>query len=147
MSADILNAISVVAFVMAALFILLAVVLFFKLDVRAVINDLNGKTAEKQIKVFREQNRKLETNKNGRILYELSVEKTKAENIRDKKSITDQEKTTLLEQNEKTILLAEEETVLLQDEQTCLLEDRDARGQHDYKLVLDEIVVHTREKI
>lgn len=148
MSADILNAISVVAFVMAALLILLAVILFFKLNVPAVVSDLNGKTAEKQIKVFREQNRKLETNKNGRILYELSVEKKKAENNQDKKSSILQESTTMLEQNENTILLTTEETVLLQvEEQTCLLEDKDARQQHGYKLVLDEIVVHTREKI
>ena len=56
MSANAYHIISIVGFVMAAVLFLTAVVLFFVMDIRGVINDLSGKTAARQIAELRNKN-------------------------------------------------------------------------------------------
>lgn len=56
MSADTYQVISIIAFSLAAVFFILAVILFIKFNVPGLINDLSGRTAMKQIQEIRRQN-------------------------------------------------------------------------------------------
>lgn len=126
MNADVLEMISYVAFAGSFLFLVLAVVLFWKLDIRAIIDDLSGKKAERQIRAYREQNVSQQRNQDvmpGRIDY-ARFESTGA--------------------GETTAEL--EKTVLLYNE-TVLLEEESAENDNCCKLILNEMVVHTGERI
>ena len=57
MSAELYQNISTVAFVLAAIFLLVAVILFFILDIPAVLGELSGKTAAKQVAEIRAANK------------------------------------------------------------------------------------------
>lgn len=113
MRADVLGMISYVAFACSFLFILLSVVLFVKLDIRSIIDDLSGRKAERQIQALREQN----TTRQGSM------------NI-------------ILEESELTEQLCSE-TGLMSENETMLLEEID----RECKLILNEMVVHTEERI
>lgn len=156
MNTDILQMISIVAFSLAAVFLLIAIVLFFKLDVRAIIDDLSGKKAERQIQELREQNRSPEMSRNGRVLYNVSSEektaKLPAKITRPLGEDAKEEETTLLE--EETMLLAEEGTTLLAEDTTLLAEEGttllDMTGillQNGYRLLADVMIVHIEECI
>lgn len=56
MSADTYQVISIIAFSLAAVFFILAVILFIKFNIPGLINDLSGRTAIKQIQEIRRQN-------------------------------------------------------------------------------------------
>lgn len=56
--AEILSIISIVAFVLSALFLVLAIVLWFLYGIPGVIGDLSGRTARKSIAKMREHNEK-----------------------------------------------------------------------------------------
>lgn len=57
MSAELYQNISIVAFVLAAIFFIVAVILFFVLDIPAVLGELSGKTAAKQVAEIRAANK------------------------------------------------------------------------------------------
>lgn len=57
MSAELYQNISMVAFVLAAIFFIVAVILFFVLDIPAVLGELSGKTAAKQVAEIRAANK------------------------------------------------------------------------------------------
>jgi hypothetical protein len=176
MNAEVLQMISIIAFIVAAVLAVAAVILFFKLDVRAVVDDLSGKKAERQIRELRAQNRKVEANRNGNILYnrlpgtgkdqevqEESTEKLatakqttrsaeEATTLLDNEETTvlaQEEGTTVLEQEEGTTVLAQEEgtTVLAQEEGTTVLAQMDTELSGGYHLLLEEIITHTDEGV
>lgn len=156
MNAEVLQTISIVAFVLAGLFALVSVVLFFRLDIRGIVNDLTGKTAERQIKELREQNHQTGNNKNGRVLYEPEQRKftAKLENSRKKETAglrgllqKENEEITAPLQNageESTTLLAEEEgtTILANEEGTTLLAEEEGTtvlaGEEETTLLAEE---------
>ncbi|WP_068673685.1 hypothetical protein [Oceanobacillus sp. Castelsardo] len=58
MNATTWQIISIVGYSLFGILLIAAVIMFFKMDVLAIIGDLTGKTAEKQIQAIREQNTK-----------------------------------------------------------------------------------------
>ena len=55
MNAGTLQLISIIAFSLAGVLTLISIYLFFKMDVRGIIDDLSGKSAECQIMAMREE--------------------------------------------------------------------------------------------
>lgn len=134
MNAEILQMISIVAFALAGILAVTATILFFRLNVRGIMDDLSGRTAERQIRELREQNRKPETNPGRKILYRTPKEKS------TEKLVTRNERTSPL--NITSFRSDEEGTTMLgsDNEGTTVLET-------GYRLILDEIVLHTDERI
>ena len=56
MNAGTLQLISIIAFSLAGVLTLISIYLFFKIDVRGIVDDLSGKSAERQIMAMREEN-------------------------------------------------------------------------------------------
>lgn len=100
----------------------MAVILFFRLNIKAISDDLSGKTARRQVKELREQNRRPDSHKNNKIFY-------------------DEQK--IIETN----LLKEEGTVLLQEEGTVLLSVQEEPLANGYRLLLNIIEIHSEERI
>lgn len=176
MSVDIMQTISIVAFVLAGIFAVVALILWFTLNVRGIIDDLSGKKAERQIRELREQNVQSQmADRKNRVVYTNPTEKTTSKlSLGKKKESTSQltaplpkreavpayremEETALL-QEEGTVVLEMEEgtTVLGMEEGTTILGDEEGTTvlsqevpmlQNGYRLVLNEIVVHTKERI
>lgn len=163
MNAEVLQIIAIIAFSLSGIFLVTAVILFFRLNIRSVIDDLSGKKAERQIKELREQNR--QAGDNGRALYQPSAGNSLTEWKNEGKSgriarTTEklpekEEETTLLQEEtettilaeEGTTLLGEEETTLLAEEGTTLLENTMPTLAGGYRLILNEIIIHTKERI
>lgn len=55
MNAGTLQLISIIAFSLAGVLTLISIYLFLKMDVRGIIDDLSGKSAERQIMAMREE--------------------------------------------------------------------------------------------
>lgn len=139
MSADTLAVISYVAFACSFLFLLLAIILYVRLDIKSIIDDLSGKRAARQIQAFREQN--ASQRKDAGIMLGRTGEQ-KSENIAISETIKlDAEKAS--DESEETIRLYQE-TVLLTAEETEPSKDEQDDG---CKLILNEIVIHTGERI
>lgn len=131
-NADVLGIISVVAFVLAAFFAILSVVLFFKLKVRAIIDDLSGRKAERQIRAYREQGaisrKRVNAVSNQRDYYNRMIQKPQDITNRLSKDVGEAER-----------------TAILQDESTMVLDKHEQMGGQGYQIILDEVVVHTGE--
>ena len=56
MNAGTLQLISIIAFSLAGVLTLISIYLFFKMDVRGIIDDIRGKSAERHIMAMREEN-------------------------------------------------------------------------------------------
>ena len=54
-SANVLMYVAIGSFVLAAICIVLAVVLFFRLDIRGVVGDLTGKTVAREVQTMRNE--------------------------------------------------------------------------------------------
>lgn len=79
MSAETFQVISVTGYTLAAIFFVLAVILFFVMDIRGTISDLTGRTAARQIKELRQRNYAAEaTHKRVAVYEELQKEKSGA---------------------------------------------------------------------
>lgn len=63
MSVELLQTCSVVAYVLAGVFLLITVALFFLLDIPGLYGDLSGRTAKKAIEAIRKQNEASQTKK------------------------------------------------------------------------------------
>ena len=165
MNAGTLQLISIIAFSLAGVLTLISIYLFFKIDVRGIIDDLSGKSAERQIMAMREENNRQknplsrrsgkssETKKNG--LTERTTLKLKNDDRTETLPKIDEDKTTLL-QEESTIPLQmveeettvlEETTTVLQEEETVVLAENVKNTDKRYELVLNEIIIHTQEII
>lgn len=118
---------------------MLAAILFFRLNIKAISDDLSGKTARKQVKELREQNRRPDSRKSNKIFYEAS-------NNSENKMKTVEERTARLEEGG-TTLLKEEGTVLLKEEGTVLLSGNEMPLANGYRLLLNVMEIHAEERI
>lgn len=165
MNAGTLQLISIIAFSLAGVLTLISIYLFFKMDVRGIIDDLSGKSAERQIMAMREENNRQknplsrrsgkssETKKNG--LTERTTLKLKNDDRTETLPKIDEDKTTLLQEestmplqmveDETTVL--EETTTVLQEDETVVLDENIKNTDKRYELVLNEIIIHTQEII
>ena len=149
MNADVLIRISTIAFALAILCAILAVVLFFYYKIPSVVNDLSGKNARRSIEELRKMNResgnkfyspkkKMECKKGTESIDTKGLNETESidgtgTGILEENKMsaqTEGESTTLLE--ESTTLLEESTTLL--DESTTLLTDDEENTQ----LLLEE---------
>ena len=114
--------ISWIGFGLAAIFLLIAIILFFSFDIISLHGEVSGKTAAKQMKEIREQNRKEANRRRVPIKNEYPVK----------------EETTVLE-DETTLL--EEGTVLLSNEEQNI-------SENDGLILLEDVMeIHTNETI
>ena len=165
MNAGTLQLISIIAFSLAGVLTLISIYLFFKMDVRGIIDDLSGKSAERQIMAMREENNRQKnplskrSTKSSETRKSSLTERTTVKLKNDEKTEVlpkiDEDKTTLL-QEEATIplqMVEEETTVLevtttvLQEEETVVLAENVKNTDKRYELVLNEIIIHTQEII
>ena len=165
MNAGTLQLISIIAFSLAGVLTLISIYLFFKIDVRGIIDDLSGKSAERQIMAMREENNRQknplsrrsgkssETKKNG--LTERTTLKLKNDDRTETLPKIDEDKTTLLQEEstmplqmvEEETTALEETTTVLQEDETVVLDENIKNTDKRYELVLNEIIIHTQEII
>lgn len=127
--------ISWIGFGMAAIFLLIAIILFFSFDIISLHGEVSGKTAAKQMKEIREQNRKEANRRRVPIKNEYPV---KEEAVSRTIPAVEDEKTTVLE-DETTLL--EEGTVLLSNEEQNI-------SENDGLILLEDVMeIHTNETI
>lgn len=127
--------ISWIGFGLAAIFLLIAIILFFSFDIISLHGEVSGKTAAKQMKEIREQNRKEANRRRVPIKNEYPV---KEEAVSRTIPAVEDEKTTVLE--DETILL-EEGTVLLSNEEQNI-------SENDGLILLEDVMeIHTNETI
>ena len=165
MNAGTLQLISIIAFSLAGVLTLISIYLFFKIDVRGIIDDLSGKSAERQIMAMREENNRQknplsrrsgkssETKRNG--LTERTTVKLKNDDRTETLPKKDEEKTALLREEatmplqmvEEETTVLEETTTVLQADETVVLDENIKNTDKRYELVLNEIIIHTQEII
>lgn len=165
MNAGTLQLISIIAFSLAGVLTLISIYLFLKMDVRGIIDDLSGKSAERQIMAMREENNRQknplsrrsgkssETKKNG--LTERTTLKLKNDDRTETLPKIDEDKTTLLQEEstmplqmvEEETAVLEETTTVLQEDETVVLDENIKNTDKRYELVLNEIIIHTQEII
>lgn len=142
MSAGLFEIISIVAFTLAAIFALISIALFFKLNVKAIIDDLSGKKAERQIRAYREQSvvarKKIDIVSEQRNYYD-PLPKEKEESTERIPQVNSEEKRDSVDNSESTMLLSEEATMVLEDANNI--------GNQKYTIIMDELVIHTGEEI
>ncbi len=162
-SAQILQYIAIGFFLFAVVFVILSIVLFFKLDIRSVINDLTGKTVAREVQTMREESRNAEISKRkSRIQHGMttSTDLSKSRWLERRQKIKavnpamalDEEVTSILTQeNDETMILSQDNeatTVLSQEQETTLLKKQDNSGPSVELMVLNTIcIVHTDEII
>ena len=118
-----------------SVFLLIAIILFFSFDIISLHGEVSGKTAAKQMKEIREQNRKEANRRRVPIKNEYPV---KEEAVSRTIPAVEDEKTTVLE--DETILL-EEGTVLLSNEEQNI-------SENDGLILLEDVMeIHTNETI
>ena len=171
MDATVYQIISIVGFGLAALFLVIAIILFFAFDVVALYGEVSGKTADKQVKELRENNKRVsgrrrEPEKSGSLeksskqiakgIFGSNVVVTGPDTQKVQASIEEQtdvlKQTTVL--NEETTVLEEETTVLNEEttvleEETTVLSENAMDDSHSEELIMleDDIEIHTDETI
>lgn len=135
MNTMIYQIISWIGFGLVAIFLLIAIILFFSFDIISLHGEVSGKTAAKQMKEIREQNRKEANRRRVPIKNEYPV---KEEAVSRTIPAVEDEKTTVLE-DETTLL--EEGTVLLSNEEQNI-------SENDGLILLEDVMeIHTNETI
>ena len=165
MNAGTLQLISIIAFSLAGVLTLISIYLFFKIDVRGIIDDLSGKSAERQIMAMREENNRQKnplskrSTKSSETRKSSLMERTTVELKNDEKTEVlpkkDEEKTALLREEatmplqmvEEETTVLEETTTVLQEDETVVLDENIKNTDKRYELVLNEIIIHTQEII
>lgn len=174
--ARVLSIVSTVSFVLAGIFLIIAILLWIKFGILNIIGDLSGRTAKKSIAKMRENNEKVgkksfkpsfvnlgrgkltdamkgseKLNKSDLKEYENQPEtgilaKNKINGLYG--SVTD-----ILEDNNLTGLLNEKETEILDNSTTNLLNEevedslKKVTSSVDFKIIDEVILVHTDEFI
>lgn len=168
MDANVYQIISYIGFGFAIIFLITAVILFFAFDIVALYGEVSGKTADKQVKAIREQNRRVSTRrrepeKSGRLeksskqiakgIFE-SQEKgvtspiTQQMNMSTWKKDDAAESTVVLDGGETTVLTESEDTVVLNENTVVLSEDTlMLQNKNGIVLLEDEVEIHTDEVI
>ncbi|MCI5917804.1 MAG: hypothetical protein MRZ75_00520 [Roseburia sp.] len=169
MDATVYQIISIVGFGLAALFLVVAIILFFAFDVVALYGEVSGKTADKQVKELRENNkrassRRREPEKSGRL--EKSSKQIAKGIFEGKQTPAMEEETNVLDEgttvlkegtmvlNEETTVLEEgttvlsEETTVLEEGTTVLEEEAtDNSDSGEFIMLEDDVEIHTDETI
>lgn len=158
--ADILNTISVISFIAAGIFAVLAIALWFIFKIPTVIGDLSGRTAKKSIERMRQNNEKT-----GNKLYKTSkgnLERGKLTGTKEgmKQSDESNAETGLLNENlardfddQATGILVEDETTLMDgNTETAPLDSANERVERKpstitIKLIDSVKIIHTEEVI
>ena len=157
MDAEFYQLISYIGFALAAVFLVVAIILFFAFDVIALWGEVSGKTAAKQVKEIREQNRRVGTHRREveRVRVSEKSSKQVAKNLySDSRAQTDkfviekdnQDKLErrdgrVEERMEETIVLPNEEGTMVleeQEETTVLVNDSSDKNM---TIILDERTV------
>lgn len=126
MSVNMMQRISVAAFVLAGIFAVAALILWVTLDVRGIMDGLNGKAAERQIRELRKQN----------------VRPQIAPSWSEHKNMPAYQK-----EGETVQLQGEELFFPRMGEGTAVLTIEEITARNGYRLVLNEVIVHTKEEI
>lgn len=159
MSAELLQNLSIGAFALSGVLWIVTIVLFVRMDIRGLVNELNGKTAKLQIEELREQNRKMPSNRSNGIFFGNTERKQASEADTGEQrydasasrgtEASGEEGTMLLSEEEGTVLLSEEDGTTLLEKDTVLLHGQTAQLSDSGGLivVLDEMVIHTEERI
>lgn len=118
MSANLLGTISWISFILAFIFAAIAVYIFIKFKIKDVINDLNGKTAQKEIELLKENSSKTKTTESFNFKDSKKTKKIKSQNLKETTFST-------VQPNEKTF----ENTIDLDDDAmaTTVLNDVDSK--------------------
>ena len=144
MNAGTLQLISIIAFSLAGVLTLISIYLFLKMDVRGIIDDLSGKSAERQIMAMREENNRQknplskrsakssETRKSS--LMERTTVELKNEDDRNRQAVKwlEQEKvigTIAVKENDKQIVLQAKDFTYVLDKRTGLFENMQFAGR------------------
>lgn len=135
MNTDILNIIKIICFVLAGLFLLISIFMFFHYDIINVYNFLTGKTASREIDEIRTQ--KHSFNKKSSINFTRTDEKNKTEKIE-----INLKQTTLLN-NEMTTIIGESETTVLNCSDTQDLDNVDVDEDIEFILRENIMIVHS----
>lgn len=142
MDAGIFQTLSYIAFGIAGVFLIISIILFIKFDVVALIGELSGRTAEKQVQAIREQNRS-GVSRNREIF--LNTESNIVENDIGQRKELKEEGTVVLgevECEEGTVVLAETTKEATTEEATTVLSQ-----ETTLVMLEDEIEIHTSETI
>lgn len=119
--------ISWIGFGLAAIFLLIAIILFFSFDIISLHGEVSGKTAAKQMKEIREQNRKEANRRRVPIKNEYPVKE---------------------EAVSRTIPAAEDETTLLEEGTVLLSNEEQNISENDGLILLEDVMeIHTNETI
>lgn len=112
--------ISNVAFILATVFLIVAIVLFFAFKIREVIAFLNGKEAKRNMERIRKEVEDKNVKKSDVKAFDYSEI---AQNMKYEKDTEDEEETTLLSDESKTTVLQNEEgTTLLAADDDFVIE-------------------------
>ena len=155
MNAGTLQLISIIAFSLAGVLTLISIYLFLKMDVRGIIDDLSGKSAERQIMAMREENNRQKNPLSKRSAKSSETRKSSLTERTTVKLKNDEEKTALLREEatmplqmvEEETTVLEETTTVLQEDETVVLTENAGNTDKRYELVLNEIIIHTQEII
>lgn len=151
--AETLSTLSIISFVLAGVFLVLAVFFWFFFNIPAVIGDLTGRTARKSIARMRAENEK--SGKKGHKESKTNLARGKLTG-----AVAKNPETGLLVENQAKVLKTEE-TGLLSEEATGLLSDenvteplniveqkREKRGNGKKLTMLEDVmIIHTDEVI
>lgn len=124
MSSEVVGMFAYIFWSIAGVFTILSVFLFFKLRVKVIVDDLSGKKAAREIRAYREKHVYTE-------FSELKESDTYTTSLNPAFIST-----TMLVQG--TEVLSETDILLNEDNETGTLESN---------LILDEMVIHTMERI
>lgn len=164
--AGVFSIISNFSFVLAIIFLLVSVYLWFKFNIPLVYGEFSGKTAKKSIEKLRERNEKSgkKTFSPSVVNYERGKITEKVAGLYEDSSIFDMQAVKKTENMETGVLLegdnfepVAEKTAVLIDESTVALETEDNKGklghaddnrQRVAMKIIDEVVcIHTDEKV
>lgn len=130
-SANILMYVTIGAFVLAAVCLVLAIVLFFRLDIRGVVGDLTGKTVAREVQTMRAETKQSEDSHEKKQIphgMTTSTNLSKSKLIDKRKKAKEENKATDLAGKQEYMMSDENATTLLDTDNnaTTLLTQEDA---------------------
>lgn len=155
MSAELLGWISIVGFILSILFAALAIYIYFKYKILDVVNDLNGKTAQREIALIKKHNSELNSSYKQDAFYVNNDDATKEMTERINRETLynkNNNATTILsdEQNEKETIILEDfnQTTVLSTGHTEELYNKKVKLRDiKFQVVKSEIDIHSQEII
>lgn len=159
MSAQLLGTFSIIFLVLGILFLFISGYIFVKYKIKDVINDLNGKTAQREIEKIREENKGMSKSFKTDKFNSLRGKRTKKIDANQTVEIKIKKENDLPNSNESTTILntSNETTLLVDEEGTTLLntggtEELIDNGNHEirdiqFEVIETQIYIQTNELI